>query len=223
MTYSTHSPGRLHWRTRSLLAAFLTVVFAACGNLTAGGFSEAEVSISGDAMDPAIAPATIGRMPRLAAQEDEDDDDDDDDEEAEGELEAYLELFLESEVGERVPLTDSEIEVEVDLQGANEFSTGTRSVPADRYTALYARFTDVEVEIEGGLVVDGQVITGRVDVEFEAEALEVILPVDLRLDDGDRVEFLLDLNAQNWLSSVDPDLQVVAETFFANAIQVRVR
>lgn len=209
---------------RLLPALLAALVLGGCGNLTAGGLSEAEVTISGDAVDPAAAPSRSPRAPRTARQDDDDDvDDDDDDDEAEGQLEADLLLFLENVAGELVPLTDEELEVRVDVRGASEVSTGTRAVPADRYRGLHALFLDIEVEIERGLVVDGRVVTGRVDVEFEADSLDVFLPVDLDLEDGARVQFLVDLNAQDWLLRVDPDLRVVAETFFANAVRVRVR
>ena len=81
----------------------------------------------------------------------------------------------------------------------------------------------MDVEIDAGLVVGGQVITGELDVELEADSAVVTRPLNVRLDEGDRVEILVDLNAQNWLLDVDPALLVVPEEFFANAIEVRVR
>jgi hypothetical protein len=209
-------------RPRLLALALTLLVAAGCGNLTAGGLSEAEVAISGDAPDPT---ATAFRAPWHdgPARQDDDDDDDDDDDEAEGELEADLRLFLEDDVGDLVSLTDDALSIDVDLQGVNEVTTGTRAVPTGRYRGLHVLFLDVEVEIEGGLVVGGEPVTGRVDVEFEADSLDVVLPLDLRLEEGDRVAFLVDLNAQDWLVEVDPDVRVVAERFFANAIRVRVR
>jgi hypothetical protein len=71
--------------------------------------------------------------------------------------------------------------------------------------------------------VNGSEVTGLVDVDFEAEDLRVVRPVQLDLGDGDRVELLIDLNSQDWLYQVDPDLQTVAEQFVADAIAVRVR
>ena len=47
-------------------------------------------------------------------------------------------------------------------------------------------------------------------------------PLSLELSDGDRVQLLLDLNAQTWLFQVDPTVQTVAQDFFTNAIEVRV-
>ncbi len=70
---------------------------------------------------------------------------------------------------------------------------------------------------------NGSEVTGLVDVDFEAEDLRVVRPVQLDLGDGDRVELLIDLNSQDWLYQVDPDLQTVAEQFVADAIAVRVR
>lgn len=188
----------------------------ACGNLTAGGLAETDVAVSGDAIDPApaVAPAPVGVPPR-ANQEDED--------EADGELQAELLLYLENGAGELVALNRDKIEIQVDVKGVREDAASATLVPAGSYDALHMVFTKIEVEVEGGLIIDGQPVTGLVEVELEADSLTVVRPVSVNLDAGDRVEILVDLNAQDWLLQVDPNIQVVAEQVFANAITVRVR
>ena len=59
--------------------------------------------------------------------------------------------------------------------------------------------------------------------KIEADSAIVTRPLNLRLEDGDRVQILVDLNSQDWLLNVDPALLLVPEEFFANAIEVRVR
>jgi hypothetical protein len=191
----------------------MLVLLAGCGNLTAGGLSEAEVTVSGDAADPPAGQAQAYQG-GLASQEDD---------EAEGELEAEFRAYLESALGTSEPLTSGPVRVRVDVQGIREEGTGTIAVPAGRYTALRLAFSEIEVEVDAGLVVNGQVITGIVDVDFEADSLTVVKPVRLDLEAGDRVELLVDLNTQDWLFQLDPDLQIVAEELVANAITVRVR
>lgn len=195
-----------------LLAAVLVVVLGGCGNLTAGGLSEAELTLSGDAPDPVTAASVV---PGVAHQTGDD--------EAEGELEAEFMAYLEGSAGESIPITRSPVRVRVDVKGVREEGAGVTGVPAGRYTALRLFFTDVEVEVEAGLVVNGQEITGLVQVELEADSLTVVKPVSLDLEAGDRVELLVDLNTQDWLFQLDPDLRVVAQEVFANAVTVRVR
>lgn len=217
MNIPTSSPARAGFTLVLLLLAA-----AGCGTLTMGGLAEAEVTVSGDAPDPGTAAANVPGLPPVGRQEEEDDDDDDDDDEAEGQLEADFFLYLVDEAGEAVSLSQDQVEVRLDLQGVQEANTGLTSVPARRYTALRAVFTDIEVEVDAGLIIGGDTITGAVDVDQEADSIPVERVLSLDLMDGDRVELLLDLNAQTWLTQVDPTVQTVAQDFFTSAIEVRV-
>lgn len=208
-------------RVRPLIAALLAIL-AGCGTLTMGGLAEAEVTVSADAPDP-VAAATSDARPPIARQEEEDEEDEeDDDDEAEGQLEADFFLFLLDDAGEAVPLSRDQIQVRLDLQGTQEANTGLTSIPAGSYVGLRAVFTDIEVEVDAGLVVNGDTIQGAVDVDQEADSIPVERPVSLELADGDRVELLLDLNAQTWLLQVDPTVRTVAQDLFTRAIEVRV-
>lgn len=210
---------------RILGSALAVIAVAACGgNLTAGGLSEAEVVVSGDAPE-ALPVARQGWSGPLNQTDDDDDDvdDDDDADDAEGELEADFFIYLESGTGERVTLTDEPVRVQVDLEGTREQQASLRSIPSGDYASMRLVFINVDVEVDAGLTVGGQVITGEIDVELEADSAVVTRPLNLRLDDGDRVEILVDLNAKNWLLNVDPALLLVPEEFFADAIEVRVR
>ncbi len=96
---------------------------------------------------------------------------------------------------------------------------------AGTYTALRMVFTEIEAEVDAGLVIGGDTITGPVDVEIEDVNLPVERSLDLRIGDGERVELLIDLNSESWLLAVDPltvppsvDAQV-----FADLVTVRVR
>ena len=191
------------------LAALLAV--SGCGNLTAGGLSETDVTVSGDALDPPTGITVAG--PALQEAEGE----------AEGEVEADFRLYLENASGQLVSLTDAEVRIRVDVRGVREEGATQQVIPSGVYTALHIHFSDIEVEIESGLVVNGTEVTGLVDVDFEAEDLRLVRTLSLELRDGDRVELLIDLNSQDWLKNVDPDLRTVAEQFFANAVSVRVR
>lgn len=148
----------------------------------------------------------------------------DDDDAPEGEIELEFRLYLVRADGSEEPLAPTDLEVEVDLSGQLEVDAVRSSVPADSYTGLRIVFTEIEVEIDRGVIIDGVPVLGRIDVELEDDQrLEVLRPLDLRLEDGDRVELLVDINAGVWLQAIDPELRNVAEQVFGQAITVVVR
>ena len=194
-------------------------MFQACGNLTAGGFGEARVVANGDAPDPvSAAAATVLAAPLASDHEGEDDD-----LEPEGELELRFRLYLETDAGAPIELSDTELDVSLDLQGTLEPDVVTTRVPSDVYRALRIVFSEVEVEVDAGVVIDGQTITGEVDVEIED--LTVERPLNLTVLAGSTVEILLDLNAATWLQWVDISSQPysVRPEAFAEAFSVRIR
>lgn len=203
-----------------IVALAILLVLSGCGNLTAGGVTgEATVAVSGDA-EPASADAA--EMPTRSGH-DEDDDEDDDADEAEGEIAAELRIFLIAGDGSSVELSDGEIEVEVDVQGREEPEVVQTVIPALTYTGLRVVFTEMEVEIDSGLIIDGLPVLGAIDIELDDGILVVERPLDLVLQDRGEVRILIDLNARSWLLAVDPLLQRVAEQIVANAIEVRLR
>lgn len=216
MDRETSRAGGLPADARFLLSLVGTALLAACGNLTAGGLSETDVTVSGDAPDPVVAGAPVAApgMPVVNQSEGE---------EAEGELEAEMFLYLRDAAGDWVPLNQDKIQVKVDVRGVREEGASAALIPSGVYDALRMVFTKIDVEVASGLIVNGQEVVGIVEVELEADSLVVERAVALNLDAGDRVEILVDLNAQSWLFQVDPDVQLVAEQIFANAIDVRVR
>ena len=189
------------------------LALGACGNLTAGGATaEVAVSVAGDAADPAVG----ATAPAVLSREDASDTDD----EPEGELEMEFLLALVTEDGGTVALTADEARVRVRFPREPESEVVTRTVPADRYTALRVTFTEIEVEVEAGLVIDGVPVTGPVEVELEGEALVVELPLDLDLDDDEAAELLVDMNAAGWLAAVDARLNTVSGAVLAQLIRV---
>jgi len=217
----TGLPGRRRLLVRSLLVSVLLLVAACGGNLTAGGLTETEVRVSGDAPDP----PPPGALPVFSSPwtQSDDDDDDDDADEAEGEIEADFLLFLERPDGSLLRLTDQEVQVDLDIRGEQEVSAVVRTVPAERYTALRVVFSEIEVEIDEGLVIDGQPLTGSVSVDVELEGLTVVRPLELDFSDGEREELLLDLNTRSWITAVDPEQLQVSAQAFADAIRVEAR
>ena len=146
-----------------------------------------------------------------------------DDDEPEGQLEAEMLLGLVTADGVVLPLSDDEFELSVDLEGVEQDETQPTQLPADRYTQLRIVFLQIEVQVDAGLIIDGQPVTGPIDIEMEGDSLEVLKPLNLDLGDQDLAEILVDLNAASWLQAVDPTTSTVDATVFAELITVSVR
>jgi hypothetical protein len=210
--------GRRLW-----LLPVLAITAGSCGNLTAGGFGEAVVVVSADSPDTHMATRAAALVPSFAREGTPSGAPARSDDRPEGELEATLLLYLVREDGTLVSLSDDELEVSVDLEGVEQDETLPRQIPADVYTDLRIVFLEIKVEVDAGLVIEGDTITGSIDVEMESDSLTVDRPVSLMLDSGERAEILVDLNAAAWLQAVDPATSVVDAGVFADLITVVLR
>lgn len=217
--------------TGALLLAGGLAVLTACGNLTAGGIGEASVVMSGDAPDESTAPQTaiVSQPASIQSWQPAGTDTSSsgpaptDHDDAEGQLEADLTVYLVSAEGELTPVTDGEVEVRLDLDGVEEPEIGSRTVTATSYSALRMVFTEIEAQVEAGLIIDGQPVTGPIDVEIDDVTLTVEKSLSLEVAEGERVELLIDLNAESWLLAVDPVTSTVDAQTFADLVTVRVR
>jgi len=190
-----------------------------CGNLTAGGFAEVTVAVSGDLGGSSLgAPMGAGSSPSaptpaLAEQPARSSH------EVQGEIELEFTLHLVSDDGIVLQLGDGDLEIEVDLRGETEIDAIDRQmVPANRYTQLRIVFTEVHVEAQG-LVIDG-VPVPALDVEIEDASVLATREVELRLDEGGFARLVVDMNALAWIQAVDPITQTVDESVFASLIDV---
>ena len=203
----------------ALIALAACALLAGCGNLTAGGLTgEATVTVSGDASDaqgaaPPQRAVGLYPTPPFPTQHDE----------PEGEVRAEFFINLVAASGDEVAMSEDQIRIRVDVQGRQELDVAVQTVPATLYTQIRIVFTDIRVEVESGLIINGVPVVGEVRVELEDVALVVTRPLNLEIGDGESVFLLIDLNANTWLQAVDPVLGVIMEEVFANAVSVRVR
>ena len=190
-------------------------LLAGCGNLTAGGLTgEATVTVSGDAPDAqGTAPQRAVGLPPFPAQHDV----------PEGEVRADFFVDLVAANGDEVSMSEDQISIRVDVQGRQELDVAVQTVPATLYTQIRIIFTDIRVEVESGLIINGVPVVGEVEVELEDVALVVTRPLNLDIGDGESVFLLIDLNANSWLQAVDPLLGVIMEEVFGDAVSVAVR
>lgn len=212
---------RIHCRTTWSAALGLLLAAGACGNLTPGGIivGEATVAVTGDVPPPIPTPqpSLIAGGEPIAPTSHEGIDEAD---EAEGQVHVRFMVSLVSESGSETRLGDEEIEVQVDLQGADEPPVVTQLVPAVRYTELRLVFTEVKAELDVGSVINGQPVDGEVRVELEDVSLLVTRPIDLDVTGGQQVRLVVDLNAPAWLTAVDPVLLTIDQAVFADLINV---
>jgi hypothetical protein len=196
----------------------LVALLAGCGNLTAGGFGEAEVTASGNAeSEPApTGPAraamphgsTVGPQPVGVAGA------------LDGTLEVELTLFLDAADGSAVALhSGGAVLTELDLAGGTDRVALDR-VPVGAYGALRMVFTSVEADVLGGLLVDGLPFIGAVTVALPGGTLTVVRPVAVEVREDERVTLLVDFDADAWLTEVDPLTRIVAGGVFAAELDV---
>lgn len=207
--------------TRALGALLLAAV-TACGNLTAGGATgEAFVVLSGDVPDavPALA-SGVGESLALGVERPAASSHDDS---PEGEIEVELRLLLVAEDGDLVPLTDTDVRVRVDLEGVRESEIADQVVSAARYTGLRLVFTEIEVEVDAGLIINGVPVTGSIRVELDDISLTFTKPLDFAIGDQERIGLIIDLNAADWLQAVDPVTATVDAQVFVDFVTVSVR
>lgn len=199
----------------AMLAVFLTSFLSGCGNLTAGGFGEAKVVANGDAPETTVQTAEVLSGPATTSHEGEEDID------PEGEIDLEFRLYLESPTGASLDLANRDLQIELELDGSIEADVITARVPANSYSGLRIAFSEIEIDVQAGVIIDGQAVTGPVDIEFED--LELLLPLNLTVLDGSVVEILIDMNAATWLAFVDPITKTVQPEDFAEAVTVRLR
>ena len=203
----------------ALTALMACALLYSCGNLTAGGRTgNATVTVSGDAANaqgavPRRAVELSLRAPLAMSGG-----------EPEGEVRADFFLFLETADGSSIPLSEDQIQIRLDVQGRQEVDAVDHMiVPTGQYSQLRIVFTDIRVEVEGGLIINGVPVVGEVRVELKDVSLTVTRQLNLNIEEGESVFLLMDLNANTWLQAVDPLLRVIMEEVFANAVSVEVR
>lgn len=96
--------------------------------------------------------------------------------------------------------------------------------PAGRYDRVAVVFRRVEAEIRRGLVVDGDTIRGRIQVELEADRrIGVVRRIDLEVREGATTVLVLEMRASRWLLRVDRIRRVVEASDFRDLFRLRVR
>jgi len=208
-------------RLPALATAAIAITLAGCGNLTMGGFGSATVIVSGDAPDLNQSLSVVGTpsglapsSPATASGSSSND--------PEGQIEVDFLLYLVSETGAATRLGE-EVEVRLDLRGDTEADAIEQQVPVARYTSLQIVFTDIRVQVDAGLIINGVPVTGEIRIEYDDVTLLVEKTIDVDVSEGGAVELVIDLNAPAWLEAVDPTTATVDASVFADLLAVGTR
>jgi hypothetical protein len=83
-------------------------------------------------------------------------------------------------------------------------------------------FTQITVDVTGGLEIGGVSFTGPVTVDV-GSGLEVTRSMTVVLDEDGLIELLVDLNADSWVPLVDVPTRTVSAADFAGALTIMER
>ena len=196
---------------------------AACGDLTSGGFGEVEVSVTADSLAQAslvraasfaVAPDAGGRR-RASAVDGLDS--------IEGTVTVALRVYVRRGARDWVEVTEGEQVVTVPLQGGEAQIVARSDVPTGTYTEARARLSRVVADVEGGLIVDGEPVTGRVTVIESGieDPLDLPRPLELEVEEGSLVSIVVELRSGLWIRRVDRDTRRVPPAELEEALRLR--
>lgn len=222
----TPQPSAASTRTPTLLLVlFAALAMTGCGDLTAGGVGEIDVSLSGDAPDDA-SESVRATSPTLFATSPAAGEDDASRSayastraEPRGDVTATLEVSVLSPQGEWIVLTDGLQEATVDIQGATLAELGRKELEPGSYDRIRVRFTDIQARVDAGLPV-----LGEIGVDFgDASSISVEQELGLEVEDGEEIVAVVDLNSVQWLNAAQPAQKMVAAAHVRSALAVHVR
>jgi hypothetical protein len=209
---------------RTISALLIGLGSAACGDVTAGGVAESEVTVAGDEAEwqaagapegvPEGVPAGVpgdGLPAAIVGSP------------LEGTVTASLQVFLLTAAGDSVPISGETREVTVDVQGEIPASLGTYSVAPGSYVGVRVVFTGVQADVTAGLGDLPLLTGGLVTVDLGASgAIVVERESPIHLEDGDRLNVAVGLRAPVWIAGVAalPPPRVVPPTAFQGAVDV---
>jgi hypothetical protein len=217
MRTTAHAPRA--FRTLPALAAlascaFVPAVTPGCGNVTSGGVGEVEVLLSSDVVDDAAALAAAIESEALT-----------------GTMRVTLRSFVwdgEGELGDGrgeagwVELTAGPQEVEVALEDPAPVEVARATLPAGEYRAVRTVFGRVRVNVEGGLTVEGEEITGEIEVAIGSEGLFVVEEWGVTVREGDALPLLLEMGVRAWIGRLDRATRSVDGEELEREFRVRV-
>jgi hypothetical protein len=205
--------------TRSIRRALagLTLVFlpliAACGgNVTSGGFGEVEVLLSSDQVEE-LTQGALASLGVAAA----------DSNGLRGTLTVTVRSFIRSGRGVWIEVTNGPQQVVVPLEDPAPVQVARIDLFEGSYDAVRTHFGRIRVQVQQGLSVGGEPVTGEVEVELGLDGALLVELRPLRVARRERLSVLLEMNARRWLPLLDRERRLVEEVDFRREFRVRTR
>ena len=204
-------------RTRRASAGIAAaVLLSACGNVTSGGVGEVEVLLSSDEITE-LQEATMAMVladPSLTSHASS----------IRATLTARLRSYARRGIGDFVEITDGVQTVTVSLHDPVPIELASRAMPAGSYDAVRTFFGRIEANIESGLVVDGQAITGPVPVDLgPGGTVSAVTLTGFEVVEDASTVVGVEMQSRVWLRLVDAAVRSVDLEDFRRIFRVRVR
>lgn len=141
-----------------------------------------------------------------------------------GEIYFEAAVFLLTEDGDTVPLTDGVVPGSFRIAGTDDVAIGREDVEARSYSTVRIVFTRAEAIVTSGLQVGGTPIVGLVRVDLGAtQRLVVERSLGLNVEPRTTQTLVVDLDAHEWLPAVTLPGSFVPGFAFASAVDVRLQ
>jgi hypothetical protein len=143
---------------------------------------------------------------------------------AQGTVSFQARAYVQTSAGAWVELTDGAYE-QVNVAASSAASAArvfaTENVQATSYTRVRLVFREVDADVQGGIQIGTNLLTGSVTVSAGSDG-EIVVEraISVNAQAGATTHLLLDLNSNLWLSQASTESRSVAEAAFAGAVSV---
>jgi hypothetical protein len=195
-----------------LTLVFLPLIAACGGNVTSGGFGEVEVLLSSDQVEE-LTQGALASLGVAAA----------DSNGLRGTLTVTVRSFIRSGRGVWIEVTNGPQQVVVPLEDPAPVQVARIDLFEGSYDAVRTHFGRIRVQVQQGLSVGGEPVTGEVEVELGLDGALLVELRPLRVARRERLSVLLEMNARRWLPLLDRERRLVEEVDFRREFRVRTR
>jgi hypothetical protein len=189
---------------------------AGCGNVTSGGFGDVEGVLASEEvadLGQEVAASILAEAQPTSHESG-----------IQGTLTVRVRSFARRGIGDFVELTDGVQEIVLSLSDPQPVEIARRSMPAGSYDAVRTFFGRIEANIESGLVVDGQEITGVIPVQLGPDGtFSLVTYTGFDVVESSATVVAIEMKSGIWLRLVDAVVRRVSLTDFESAVRIRVR
>jgi hypothetical protein len=140
-----------------------------------------------------------------------------------GTLTVTVRSFIRSGRGVWIEVTNGPQQVVVPLEDPAPVQVARIDLFEGSYDAVRTHFGRIRVQVQQGLSVGGEPVTGEVEVELGLDGALLVELRPLRVARRERLSVLLEMNARRWLPLLDRERRLVEEVDFRREFRVRTR